>query len=58
MLENPQRLRELIKQSKAVSTDYESFETVDHLCEKCDEYAKAWAPVAEYLWQKEDYENE
>ena len=50
MLENPDRLRELVKSTGAVSTDYESPEDVDHLCDKTVDYAAKWAPVAEKLW--------
>lgn len=50
MLENPQRLRQMVKESGAKSTDMMSPEDVDHLCSKCDEYAKEWAPVADRLW--------
>ena len=28
----------------------ESPESVDHLTDKCVDYAKAWAPVADKLW--------
>lgn len=50
MLENPQRLREMVKQSGAKSTDLQSPESVDHLCAKCDAYAEAWAKTADKLW--------
>lgn len=40
MLENAGRIQELVKQSKAVNTDYESPEDVDHLLEKTAPYAK------------------
>ena len=42
MLENAGRIQELVKQSKAVNTDYESPEDVDHLLEKTVPYAKNW----------------
>lgn len=50
MLENPQFLRKLVKETGAKSTDLQSPEDVEHLCSKCDEYAKNWTPVAEKLW--------
>ena len=50
MLENPEKLRAMVKQSQAHSTDLESPEAVDHLCEKCDDYALYWKPVADDLW--------
>ena len=51
MLENPERLRKLVKDTGAVNTDYQDPESVDHLCDKTVEYAKAWKPVAEELYQ-------
>lgn len=36
MLENPEALRAMVKTAGAVSTDYQSPESVDHLCEKND----------------------
>lgn len=50
MLENPERLREIIKQTGAKSSDLQHQETAEELCSKCDEYAKDWAPVAEEIW--------
>ena len=50
MLENPEKLQEMIKKTGAKSTDLESPETCEHLCGKCTEYAKEWAPVADALW--------
>ena len=49
MLENPQMLREMVEKTGAHSTDLESRETVEHLCAKCDAYAKNWKPTAEKL---------
>ena len=42
MLENPEKLREMVKATGAVSTDYQSPESVDHLCDKTTPYAEAW----------------
>ena len=50
MLENPHILRELIKSTGAQSTDLIEKETADELCSKCDDFSKAWAPVAKDLW--------
>lgn len=50
MLENPEILREMVKKTGAKSTDLESPESVDHLCDKCENYAKHWKPKAEELW--------
>ena len=51
MLENPHKLQEMVAKSGAHSTDLESPESAEHLCEKCSEYARNWAPAAERLWQ-------
>ena len=51
MLENPEILQELVKRTGAKSTDLEAPESCEHLCSKCMEYAKAWGPVAERLWE-------
>lgn len=62
MLENPQLLRDMVKATGAHQTNLESPEDVDHLCAKCDDYAKEWAPAAEEEWanerhKKPSYEN-
>lgn len=51
MLENPERLRKMVPDCGAHSTDPMSPETVEHLCSKCDQYAAHWAPEAEKLWE-------
>ena len=50
MLENPEKLREMVEKAGAHSTDPQSPESVEHLCAKCDAYACNWAPVSEKLW--------
>lgn len=50
MLENPEFLRQMVKETKAESTDYQSFESVDHLCDKTVKYAENWKPTADKLW--------
>lgn len=50
MLENPERLREMVKQSGAHSSDLLHAENVDTLCDKCVDFATAWAPEAERIW--------
>ncbi|MET0016092.1 radical SAM protein [Oscillibacter sp.] len=52
MLENPQRLREMVASAGAHSTDLQSPESAEHLCAKCDRYAENWAPIAEELWEE------
>ena len=50
MLENPELLVEMVHRSGAHSTDVEQAEPVEHVCEKCREYAKEWTPTADKLW--------
>ena len=50
MLENPEKLRQMVAESGAHSTDPMSPESVEHLCAKCDQYAAQWKPVADTLW--------
>ena len=52
MLENPEKLRAMVKETGAVSTDYESQEDVDHLCGKTVPYAEKWTPKADELWNQ------
>ena len=52
MLENPQILRRLVKETGAKSTDLQSPETADHLCGKCDQYAACWKERADQMWSK------
>lgn len=52
MLENPDKLRAMVEKSGAHSTDLQSPETAEHLCAKCDQYAKNWKPVADELWKE------
>lgn len=51
MLENPEALARMVRESGAASTDMQSPESADHLCNKCRAYAEAWAPVADALWK-------
>jgi MoaA/NifB/PqqE/SkfB family radical SAM enzyme len=52
MLENPGYLKKMVAETGAKSTDLQSPETVDHLTDKCVDYAKAWAPIADELWKE------
>jgi MoaA/NifB/PqqE/SkfB family radical SAM enzyme len=54
MLENPEFLEKMVNESRAKSTDLASLESVEHLCAKCKDYAKEWAPVADELWAKSE----
>ena len=50
-LENPEKLQAMVKAAGAKSTDLTAPETAEHLCGKCENYAKEWAPVADRLWK-------
>ena len=52
MLENPEILQKLVKESGAHSTDLQSPESAEHLCGKCVKYAQEWAPAADKLWEE------
>lgn len=52
MLENPEFLRKMVKESGAHSSDLIHEEDVDTLCDKCVEFATAWAPEADRIWKE------
>lgn len=54
MLENPQRLEEMVRDTGAHSTDLQEHESAEHLCGKCKEFSDQWAKVAEELWTDQD----
>ena len=51
MLENPEKLRAMVGKSQAHSTDLQSPESAEHLCEKCEQYAENWKETAQRLWE-------
>ena len=51
MLENPELLKEMVRITGAHSTDLQSPESVEHLCDKCSVYAENWMPTADRLWR-------
>lgn len=55
MLENPEKLEEMVNKlgDDVHSTDLQSPESVDHLCDKCKPYAENWKGMADKLWNKE-----
>lgn len=60
LLDNQDRLAEMVEKSGAVSTDLQNPENARFLCAKCDRAAKNWAPVADTLWNdtsQKDREN-
>lgn len=52
MLENPEILQKIVRETGAKSTDLQSPESAEHLCAKCEEYARNWKPCAEKLWSE------
>ena len=50
MLENPELLEKMVHETGAHSTDLQSPESVEHLCEKCKNYAANWQPTADEIW--------
>ena len=55
MLENPEILQEMVKASGAHSTDMQEPESAEHLCAKCIDYARAWQPVADEIWNAKEH---
>ena len=55
MLENPELLKEFVHKTNAHSTDLESPETVEHLCDKCKQYASSWGQVADEIWNNQSH---
>jgi len=54
MLENPEKLRAIVKTSGAKSTNLVQAESAEELCSKTDEYAKNWAPKAKEIWEEQE----
>ncbi|NLG56919.1 MAG: radical SAM protein [Clostridiales bacterium] len=52
LLDNQDRLSDMVTASGAKSTDLKAPEDVNALCGKCHNAARRWAPVAEELWEK------
>lgn len=52
MLENPELLKQMVHATGAHQTNVESPESVEHLCDKCKQYAADWKPVAEEEWNQ------
>ncbi len=62
MLENPEILQRIVKETGAKSTDMASPESAEHLCAKCEHYAEEWKGCADEIWnskahKKPRYEN-
>ena len=56
MLENPEILQEMIKETGAKSTDLQSPESAEHLCSKCEAYACEWKETADRLWKEHPHQ--
>ena len=52
LLDNPNKLKELVEIAHAYSTNPGGTENVNELAQKCEAHAQAWAPIAEQLWQE------
>lgn len=52
LLDNPEALASMVKESGAKSTDMKAPENVDDLCAKTAPAAEKWADVAEHLWKE------
>jgi len=52
LLDNPEMLAKMVRESGAKSTDMIAPEDVDVLCAKTAPAAKAWAEVADRLWEE------
>ncbi|MCR3921972.1 MAG: radical SAM protein, partial [Firmicutes bacterium] len=50
LLDNPDKLRAMVQNTQASSTQMLDLEQVEALTDKCHEMAKAWAPVADEIW--------
>lgn len=56
LLDNPEQLKEMVKESGAKSTAMEAPEDVEALCAKTISAAEKWAEVADSIW-KENHKN-
>ena len=52
LLDNPEKIRDMVNESGAYSTQPVDKENVEDLTNKTKDAAKNWAPVAEELWNK------
>ena len=54
LLDNKNRLAEMVDKSNADSTDLENPEDVHHLCGKCEEAADSWGVLADEIWEQKN----
>jgi MoaA/NifB/PqqE/SkfB family radical SAM enzyme len=57
LLDNPEKLQEMVHRSNAKSTDMGNPEDVDHLVSKTINPAQKWAQKADKLWQQREVKN-
>lgn len=57
MLENPEILKRMVNETGAKSTDVAAPESVEHLCDKCMQYAENWKGTADKLWKEGHFVN-
>ena len=50
-LDNPEKLRMMVNNSGAKSTQLHDNESVEHYTGKCEEHAASWAQVSDQLWK-------
>jgi MoaA/NifB/PqqE/SkfB family radical SAM enzyme len=50
-LDNPEKLRMMVNNAKAPSTQLHDNESVEHYTSKCEAHAASWAPVSDHLWK-------
>jgi MoaA/NifB/PqqE/SkfB family radical SAM enzyme len=53
LLDNPEKLRNMVEKSGAHSTQMNDNETVEELTDKCKEISEEWAVAADRLWNPE-----
>lgn len=51
-LDNPEKLRMMVNNSNAKSTQLHDNESVEFYTSKCEEHAKGWATVSDQLWKR------
>ena len=57
LLDNPAKLRQMVKNSNALSTQYFDNESVEDLTKKCEKTAYNWSITADELWENKDKTN-
>lgn len=57
LMENPDMLRKMVKETGAKSTDLIAPEDVDTLCDRCVDFASEWEDVSAQLWASRKHPN-